>query len=107
MEITGKIINVLTPVLIETKNGQIQKTDFIVETDDMYPNILLISFFENKQPFTYLINSKVKVSFNSRVKEFNGKFFNNITAWRIEEIKEVEKTTPQVQSEFEEDDLPF
>ena len=54
---------------------------------------------------------QVDVSFNLSSREYNGRYFHNIDAWRIENISSV---TSEIQEspEFdtpatEEDDLPF
>ena len=52
------------------------------------------------------------MSFNLSSKEFNGRYFHNIDAWRIESIStgntsEVEDTPEFNAPANEEDDLPF
>ena len=55
--------------------------------------------------------SKVEVSFNLSSREYNGRYFHNIDAWRIESIEKSEQTSEDIpefnSSADDEDDLPF
>ena len=55
--------------------------------------------------------SKVEVSFNLSSREYNGRYFHNIDAWRIESIEKSEETSEDIpefnSSADDEDDLPF
>ena len=53
---------------------------------------------------------QLEVSFNLSSKEYNGKYFHNIDAWRIENLNSStnEDLPPEFNNEkVEEDDLPF
>jgi hypothetical protein len=55
---------------------------------------------------------QIEVSFNLSSKEYNGRYFHNIDAWRIENIGGTATSQNQDSPEFntpstEEDDLPF
>ena len=55
---------------------------------------------------------QVEVSFNLSSKEFNGRYFHNIDAWRIESLTNTGGSEIEDAPEFntpatEEDDLPF
>ena len=55
---------------------------------------------------------EIEVSFNLYSREFNGKYFHNIDAWRIESLANTEANQMQEAPEFdtpanEDDDLPF
>ena len=53
---------------------------------------------------------QLEVSFNLSSKEYNGKYFHNIDAWRIENLNSStnDDLPPEFNSEkVEEDDLPF
>ena len=55
--------------------------------------------------------SKVEVSFNLSSREYNGRYFHNIDAWRIESIEKSEEKSEDIpefnSSADDEDDLPF
>lgn len=47
----------------------------------------------------------VEVSFDIRGREYNGRYFNNLEAWRIE--KSGDSASPSKEEEKTEEDLPF
>ncbi|MDP7430699.1 MAG: DUF3127 domain-containing protein, partial [Flavobacteriales bacterium] len=62
----------------------------------------------------YNVGDQVEVSFNLSSREWNGRYFHNVDAWKIEKIG-VESFTSEEMAEppvfdapaSEEDDLPF
>lgn len=92
-----------------------QKQSFLLDTGSQYnPEICFQLFGEEK---IELLNhhsegDQIEVSFNLSSKEFNGRYFHNIDAWRIENISKKESIETESSQEFnspatEEDDLPF
>ena len=89
MEIQGMIIDVFETVSGVSKNGKewsIQK--FILNTDETHPKKILMQRInkEHIQKYPITKNEHVKAYFDIEAKEFNGKWFNNIVAWRVERI---------------------
>ena len=91
-----------------------KKQSFILDTGNQYnPEVCFQLFGEDK---IELLNqhdegTKVEVSFNLSSREYNGRYFHNVDAWRIESLN-VENTNIEETPEFnspasEEDDLPF
>ena len=92
-----------------------KKQSFLIDTGNQYnPEICFQLFGEEK---IEMLNhhdegSKVEVSFNLSSREYNGRYFHNIDAWRIENIATAGTSEMQEAPEFnapatEEDDLPF
>ena len=92
-----------------------KKQTFLVNTGAQYnPEICFQLFGEEKIEMLNHHNEgeQVEVSFNLSSKEFNGKYFHNIDAWRIETIDSNTQNKIEEVPEFntpsaEEDDLPF
>ena len=91
-----------------------KKQSFLVDTGNQYnPEICFQLFGEDKIDMLnhHDEGSKVEVSFNLSSREYNGRYFHNIDAWRIESIEKSEETSediPEFNSSVEdEDDLPF
>ena len=91
-----------------------KKQSFILDTGNQYnPEVCFQLFGEDK---IELLNqhdegTKVEVSFNLSSREYNGRYFHNVDAWRIESLN-VANTNIEETPEFnspasEEDDLPF
>jgi hypothetical protein len=50
----------------------------------------------------YGVGQEVEVSYNLRGREFNGRYYNTLDAWRV-----TGEAAPSVQPQAEQDDLPF
>lgn len=86
MELSGKMTDVLEEVTGQGKNGMWKKRGFIVETDDKYPKKVHFSAWgdiadvvKNTTP-----GGVMKVSFELESKEYNGKWYTDAKAYKIE-----------------------
>jgi single-strand DNA-binding protein len=63
-----------------------KKREFVVETDEQYPQQIKVELTQDKCELLddYNEGDKLKVHFNLRGREWNGKYFVNINGWRIE-----------------------
>lgn len=121
LSIKGKIQEILNPESGVSRAGkEWQKQEFVIETDDQYPRKVCFTLFGEK---VSLINGlengqEVEVSFNIESREYNGKWFHNINAWKIENPSGSEnlpkpppafrtEDIPPEPSDDEADDLPF
>jgi len=91
-----------------------KKQSFLIDTGNQYnPEICFQLFGEDKIDMLnhHDEGSKVEVSFNLSSREYNGRYFHNIDAWRIESIEKSEETSEDIpefnSSADDEDDLPF
>tara|TARA_R110000772_G_C13310212_1_gene439989 strand:- start:29522 stop:29869 length:348 start_codon:yes stop_codon:yes gene_type:complete len=115
MEVTGKI-----KVINETQTfGTFQKREFVLTTDDQYPQMIQLELHQDKVDLidSYNVGDDIKVSINIRGKEWVNpegvaKYFNSIVGWRIEKVEAQEPVQeynverPDV-NKAEPDDLPF
>jgi len=88
VEITGRVVNVLAPVTGQSKSGsgEWKKQEFIIETQSQYPKKIIFSLWGDK---TEQINGlqpgeDVKVSFDPESREYNGRWYTDLRAWKIE-----------------------
>ena len=94
-----------------------KKQSFIVDIGTQYnPEICFQLFGEDKINMIehYNIGDEVEVSFNLSSREWNGKYFHNVDAWKIEKIGDGDSTSEKMEEppifdtpSSEEDDLPF
>src|SRR4030095_1470185 len=87
LEITGKISQILPMETGEGKNGPWKKQFFILEfMDGNYPKKVSISVWGDKTDSLRNLQpgSEVKVSFNVESREYNGRWYTDVKAWRIE-----------------------
>lgn len=112
MEIKGKVIEVLPELTGEGKNGTWTKRAFIIETDGQYPKKVQIGAFGDKMAIEFIKKGyELNVHFNLESKEFNGKWYTEVKAFKLELLGKTTKDIPKekiknVQDDIE-DDLPF
>ena len=85
MQITAKLTQLL-PIQTGTgKNGEWKKQDIIVETDGEYQKKVCISIWGEKINEAQLqIGNLLKIDFDIESREYNGKWYTDIKAWKIE-----------------------
>lgn len=121
--ITGTIKHILNTESGVSKAGkEWQKQEFVIETDDQYPKDVAFTLFGNKLSLIegIGIGQSVEVSYNLESREYNGRWFHNINAWKIDAIDtqgcepikansvdEPQQEEPKVETKEEEDNLPF
>ena len=99
MEIQGKIIKILDVEKGKKHDGgEWQKINFLVETDEQYNNLYCFEIFgvekvANFQKYNN-VGATVKVSFNVKTNEWQGRYFTSLQAWRVESIAQVNPPQP-------------
>ena len=95
MEITGVVKSVMPTQTGTSQSGKAwQKREFIIEeTVGNYPNSLVITAFGDRveKLNTLRVGDCVTARFDTQVREYNGRAFNNITLYDI--------TQPQAQAQ--------
>ena len=88
MEIIGKAIAAL-PVKsgVSQRTGeQWQSREYVIETQEQYPKKICFEVFgiDKLQEFNIRNNDLIKVHFDVSAREYNGKWYNSIRAWKVE-----------------------
>lgn len=88
MELTGKLIQILPVKEGTTRDGKPYKTvEFIVETAEQYPKKALFRIFGTEKVDNLLKynheGDDVVVSFDINAREYNGRWYNDINAWKV------------------------
>ena len=136
LKFNGSITNICEQKSGIDKNGNnYSAIDFVVmENDGQYPNSLVFSIYGSGEHFDKAekflkynkVGDNVEVEYKASVKEYNGKTYNGISAWKVnnlsykkqahEEIKSSSATEKVSEKQFEnkteqpaqiDDDLPF
>ena len=121
MELTGKVIKVLEPVSgTSAKSGEKWvKNSFVLETGGQYPKKAVFTVFgEDKwQKMAIVVNGDYRVSFDIDAHEWNGRWFNEVSAWAAVRLDGQQQASPQPTPQAEPapqetkeskaDDLPF
>lgn len=128
MELQGTITKIND---IQTFASGFQKRDFVLTTEEQYPQPILIELLKDKIDLidAHKVGDKVTVGINIRGREWispqgDEKYFNSITGWKIlsdpkdvpvtekqavknEPAPKAEPTEPNNLFEEDDDDLPF
>lgn len=114
MQLTAKLIQLLPLQTGSGKNGQWKKQDIIVETEATYPKKICVSVWGDKMDTSILQpGNQLKIDFDVESREFNGRWYTDVKAWKIELAVSTpvltEKGTGNVGPENtgNDDDLPF
>jgi single-strand DNA-binding protein len=90
----------------EIDNGKIKKKEFVVKTDETYPQMVKCELINDKINLlsSYVKGDAVDVSFNFRGREWQGKYFTNIQVWKI---AKAEMVTLKEEAKTDDLGLPF
>ena len=89
MEITGKIIAALEPrECVSKRTGNNWKSqEFVIETTDgQFPRHCVFRVFgeDRLRQFNIQVGQELTVSFDIDAHEYQGRWFNDISAWRVQ-----------------------
>jgi len=87
MEITGKLIQKMAPQSGVGKTGNNWlKQEFVIETIEQFPKKICANFWGDKADVLQSINigDTVIMSFSLESREFNGRWYTDIRAWKLE-----------------------
>lgn len=123
MEITGKIIAVLPERGGVSKTGNAWKVqEYVLETHEQYPRKICFNVFgaDKISQFNIQAGEEMTVSFDINAREYDGRWYNDIRAWRVERgtapapapeyspaIDAPKANAVDFGSQNEADDLPF
>lgn len=115
MQLTAKLIQILPLQSGIGRNGEWKKQDIIVETEGQYPKKVSVSIWGDKINESVLqIGNLLDISFEVESREYNGRWYTDVRAWKIElmtpasgDTAEVPLTPPVDFSSDQSDDLPF
>jgi hypothetical protein len=123
LELTGKLIQVMPEQSGTGKAGPWTKQEFVIETLDQYPRKVCFNFWNEKAGVlkTLQEGDLVKVSFNAESRDYNGRWYTDLKAWKLEtqgkstddhldnsaKSKDVSEEPTSFSSAPDADDLPF
>lgn len=90
MEIEGRIINVL-----QKQEGTSNKTgnhwasqEYVIETHEQYPRKCCFRVFGEDRitAMNIQVGEELRVSFDVDAREYQGRWYNTLTAWKVERI---------------------
>lgn len=122
MDITGKVVRILPEQRFNGKNGEVVKNMFVIEHGGQYKKKAVFSVLgEDKwKQMGVVEGADVQVSFDVDAREWNGRWFGELMAWRVQVVggqqqSAVQNAQPAPQTAIpqdgthveNDDDLPF
>lgn len=87
IQVKGTVIQILKPESGVSKAGkEWKKQEFVIETNEQFPKKVCFTLFGDKISLVDGLKegTEVEVFFSVESRDFNGKWFHNINAWKIE-----------------------
>ena len=87
MQVKGTVIQILKTETVVSKVGkEWKKQEFVIETNEQFPKKVCFTLFGDKISLIDGIHegNEVEVFFSVESRDFNGKWYHNINAWKIE-----------------------
>jgi len=87
MEVTGKVIAVLPAQGGTSKTGnEWKKQEYVIETHEQYPKKICFQIFgaDKIEQAAIQPGEELTVHFDIDSREYQGRWFTNINAWRVE-----------------------
>ena len=125
LSVKGKISQILQVESGTSKAGkEWKKQSFVIDTGAQYNPLVCFSLF-GEEKISLLANltggQEVEVAFNVSSREFNGKWYHNIDAWKIDAVgsqsggdmppppseEPISLNTADLSADDDDDDLPF
>ncbi len=116
MEISGKLVQFLPLQTGQGKNGTWKKQEFILEQGGQYPKKVCIAVWGDKIDITsFKTGDNIEVSFDVESREFNGRWYTDVKAWKVVGKQEGAQNAPGSYQQSApvdalpagDDDLPF
>ncbi len=84
MEINGKIVEILEAKSGPSAKGTWRKQEYVLETEDQYPKKICFMVWGDKiDEFGIKQGDNLVVSIDLESREFNGRWYTDVKAWKI------------------------
>jgi len=109
MELTGKIVQILTEKSGTSARGTWRKQEYIIEIPGDYPKTVCFMVWGDRiDQFKIQEGQELTVSIDLESREFNGRWYTDVKAWRVAPVgqdgsSQIAEESPPFNSE----DLPF
>ncbi len=108
LSVKGKVEQILkTESGVSRAGKEWKKQDFVIETEEQYPKKVCFTLFGEKVDLLNGVSAgqDIEVSFNIESREYNGRWFTNVIAWKIDQVSE-QNNVPEPPPAFTMNDIP-
>jgi hypothetical protein len=73
---------------VESKSASFQTREFVIVTQETYPQYIKFQLTQDRCELIdiHQEGEQIKVAFDLRGREWSGKYFTNLNAWRVEKV---------------------
>lgn len=118
LKVVGRITKVLPPQSGTTKSGtKWTKMTFVIDNGEQYNSTFAFEIWKDEKILAFnehnSVGDTVLVHFNVDCSEFNGKFYTNLKAWKVEQaegqenVNDIQVNEPVHVEAEQDDDVPF
>lgn len=114
MEITGTVTHVMPAETGKSKAGKDwQKQNIVIDTGGQYPKSVAVELWNKAVDHCPEVNQEVEIMFDLESREFNGKWYTTVKAYKVTvqrpvEITQVDEPLPPFAPDEDQDnELPF
>lgn len=87
LEIEGTVVQLLDLQTGQSSRGPWKKQEYILETEGQYPKKVCFNAWGDKvDTFNIKQGEKLKVSIEVESREFSGRWYTDIRAWRVDRL---------------------
>ena len=87
MQLSGRIVSLLPMQTGTGKNGTWRKQEVILETEGQYPKKVCVAVWGDRIDEQQLqVGNNLKVDVDVESREYNGRWYTDVKAWRVEVV---------------------
>ena len=89
MDFVGVVYRILPPQSGTSARGQWQKQEVVFELPDEFSRKVCVTFFGDRaqDAASLQVGDKLNVSVNIESREYNGRWYTDVRAWRIQKVQ--------------------
>ena len=117
MDLNGTVVTILPEQRFNGKNGEVVKNMFVIEHGGQYKKKAVFSVLgeDRWKQMNVVQGTDVQVSFDIDAREWNGKWFGELMAWRVQNVNGQQQAStnaspshaPQNDVHTDDSSLPF
>ena len=98
MDLNGTVVTILPEQRFNGKNGEVVKNQFVIEHGVQYKKKAVFSVLgeDRWKQMNVVQGADVQVSFDVDAREWNGKWFGELLAWRVQDVNGQQQNQPSV-----------
>jgi hypothetical protein len=99
MQLTANLVQVLPVETGMGRNGEWKKQSIVVETDGQFPKKVCVTAWGDKINASQLqIGKRLTIDFDLESREYNGRWYTDVKAWKVEASANASTGSPESQS---------